>query len=128
DPRALKRTVADALVHPPGQHVVLRREPFAVVEHPGQRVVARADLHDLVQAHVPAGYRVDLVDHRLATPGGQPPAGDGAPPTAPFTPSASRSPSPSRLPIMWMSWMTASALPQDRSRPPAISGVMMPCS
>src|SRR2546426_10789406 len=46
-------------------HVVRRREALAAVEQARQRVVALADLHQLVQAHVPAGDRIDVVDHRL---------------------------------------------------------------
>src|SRR2546426_7503393 len=62
---ALQGAVADALVEPLGQHVVRRREALAAVEQARQRVVAPALLHPLVQAHGPAGDRVDVVDHRL---------------------------------------------------------------
>src|SRR5439155_16381254 len=62
---ALQGAVADALVEPLGQYVVRGREALAAVEQARQRVVALADLHQLVETHVPAGDRVDVVDHRL---------------------------------------------------------------
>ena len=52
-------------MHALRQHVVRRSEALPVVEHARQRVVALAHLHQLVEAHVPAGDRVDVVDHRL---------------------------------------------------------------
>src|SRR3989454_11324320 len=60
-----QRPVADPLVHPLREHVVLGREPLAAVEEARQRIVALAHLHQLVEAHVPAGDAVDVVDNRL---------------------------------------------------------------
>src|SRR5438128_1697552 len=65
DPLAPERAVADPLVHPPRQDVVGRCEALAAVEDPRERVVPLADLHQLVEAHVPARHRVDVGDERF---------------------------------------------------------------